>query len=756
MQRRSIARPFPGEESDEDARKVHRGSAAATIGGLAVVLAAVVVVAAAVAVVCLAAVLVPALSSAAGGPEADPMAAAGRRALLGAPSPSSAAAAAPNPLAPIFGKWAPMAAADADGPSPPLGDALRLRNGAPRLLKAMPALEHGEFAAWKQQQAERGTNSSVVVLLWDNSGGTPFYWGEPRRTRPNYGGFDIELPPCPVKCEVMRSRARLAEADAVLFDPCYSGPSQWRDVMRHQPARAEGQQWWWFTYEQREYFPQMKRPELMSVFDYRFNYMLDAEVHTSFMCPWGGHTDWLAPPVPFAKKRGGVAFLASNCHTGGAAERTEYVRQLMKFIPVDSYGACLHNKPLPSGDRGWQGSFGEMMDHKIRLLRDYKFFLAFENNNITDYVTEKLASALLAGSVPVYMGSSNVKRWAPDDHAVIRVDDFNSPRELAEYLNSLMDDEARYEAHLEWKRRGYLLPAFRRIVDDCIFYAECRLCEAVAYLRSRIAAEPTLGCARATGRERALVLNRMDMGTLQRRDGLAVSLSSLDSALSALNTDLSITAWVMPTLLSDGRIVDRAKTQQFDEGFFLDVYRPGSSGAPAGYLRFCGAGMCATSSRALARALWYHVAVTFRPDAANGLKFYINGVLDSEHSTLGKQLVPSQLDVHIGMPAQLTNNWSPHHGEGVFEGMVDDITLWAAELSAEDVRLLQFRRLCGNEPGLVFVLTFNEEPASAGSFTDHSVNRLTARVIGSPLLIPSVSKPLTDLTLLHGNSDRFI
>ena len=37
--------------------------------------------------------------------------------------------------------------------------------------------------------------------------------------------------------------------------------------------------------------------------------------------------------------------------------------------------------------------------------------LAFENNEIEDYVTEKLINAYQAGTVPVYMGSPNSKNY---------------------------------------------------------------------------------------------------------------------------------------------------------------------------------------------------------------------------------------------------------------------------------------------------------------------------------------------------------
>lgn len=43
---------------------------------------------------------------------------------------------------------------------------------------------------------------------------------------------------------------------------------------------------------------------------------------------------------------------------------------------------------------------GKSMMNKITIYQQYKFVLAFENHNITDYVTEKIMNAFQAGSVP--------------------------------------------------------------------------------------------------------------------------------------------------------------------------------------------------------------------------------------------------------------------------------------------------------------------------------------------------------------------
>ncbi|KAK3912500.1 Alpha-(1,3)-fucosyltransferase 10 [Frankliniella fusca] len=40
-----------------------------------------------------------------------------------------------------------------------------------------------------------------------------------------------------------------------------------------------------------------------------------------------------------------VLYVQSDCDT--PLDRDKYVEELMKYIPVDSYGSCLHNKDLP-------------------------------------------------------------------------------------------------------------------------------------------------------------------------------------------------------------------------------------------------------------------------------------------------------------------------------------------------------------------------------------------------------------------------
>lgn len=110
-----------------------------------------------------------------------------------------------------------------------------------------------------------------------------------------------------------------------------------------------------------------------------------------------------------------IIFISSNCMFSGASARSMYVEELMKciikkilllmselewrhqYIPVDSYGMCHHNTDWPQFTMAKNTPTFKDMTVKIDLMKQYKIVLAFENNNVTDYVTEKVFNAFQAG-----------------------------------------------------------------------------------------------------------------------------------------------------------------------------------------------------------------------------------------------------------------------------------------------------------------------------------------------------------------------
>ncbi|XP_056593528.1 alpha-(1,3)-fucosyltransferase 10 [Triplophysa dalaica] len=143
-----------------------------------------------------------------------------------------------------------------------------------------------------------------------------------------------------------------------------------------------------------------------------------------------------------------VAYVQSDCDP--PSDRDVYVQELMRHIQVDSYGACLHNKDLPSHLRDSAAMEHEDLYH---LLSQYKFLLAFENAVCEDYITEKLWRPLKMGVVPVYYGAPNVGMWLPDDRSAVVVNPDQPPEELARYLKRLDTHDEEYSQYLQWKHK---------------------------------------------------------------------------------------------------------------------------------------------------------------------------------------------------------------------------------------------------------------------------------------------------------------
>ncbi len=81
-----------------------------------------------------------------------------------------------------------------------------------------------------------------------------------------------------------------------------------------------------------------------------------------------------------------------------------------------TYGRVWH-KTLPWNNSGWKGTLpGSIMgNEKISTLSNYKFVLCFENSRENGYISEKIFSAFLSGSVPIYFGAPDISSYIPKD-----------------------------------------------------------------------------------------------------------------------------------------------------------------------------------------------------------------------------------------------------------------------------------------------------------------------------------------------------
>ena len=92
--------------------------------------------------------------------------------------------------------------------------------------------------------------------------------------------------------------------------------------------------------------------------------------------------------------------MASHCPTDNFREK--FVEALSQYIRVDSYGKC-GKFPCPNARLGHDYCFDN-------LSANHSFYLAFENSNCPDYITEKFWRTLSKPVIPIVMGGGNYSK----------------------------------------------------------------------------------------------------------------------------------------------------------------------------------------------------------------------------------------------------------------------------------------------------------------------------------------------------------
>ncbi|EKF30823.1 hypothetical protein MOQ_005353 [Trypanosoma cruzi marinkellei] len=139
------------------------------------------------------------------------------------------------------------------------------------------------------------------------------------------------------------------------------------------------------------------------------------------------------------QRHSAVAVFVSRCK----ARRAEFIRRLSEHYPVHSFGACARNRAIPSECARQTGRYPQ----KLCVFKKYKYAMALENSNETDYVTEKVYHALLSGAIPLYWGAPNVEDFLPSGRGSIV--------ELEQHLPGQLGDDARATANAKDAFRGF-------------------------------------------------------------------------------------------------------------------------------------------------------------------------------------------------------------------------------------------------------------------------------------------------------------
>jgi alpha(1,3/1,4) fucosyltransferase len=118
--------------------------------------------------------------------------------------------------------------------------------------------------------------------------------------------------------------------------------------------------------------------------------------------------------------------------------RTDFFQKLSRYKPVESGGRVMNNigGPIPGGFRG-----------KLEFLKPYKFNIAYENEEVDGYTTEKLFEAMKARCVPIYWGNPRINEEF-NPRSFLNRADFDSDEALIERIKQIDQDDSLFAEYL--------------------------------------------------------------------------------------------------------------------------------------------------------------------------------------------------------------------------------------------------------------------------------------------------------------------
>ncbi|KAL3086709.1 hypothetical protein niasHS_008042 [Heterodera schachtii] len=299
-----------------------------------------------------------------------------------------------------------------------------------------------------------------------------------------FGQKSLKLGPgCPFfdQCFFTYQRRALAHADAVVYHvPDIKWTSDERPDFPEQilmPANVKNV---FLTQENpsalRDYHHAEKlRKAAPNFFHWTMTYLHSSD----FVMPYGGF--WISPEetlrLGFSDKimRGAVWFV-SNCRT--ESKRELAVDALSKHMLISIGGKCAKTE---QGKKLCPRN-ATSCDH---VFSAHYFFIAAENDICKDYVTEKYWDRYHLPSVPIVMRKHIYEGIVPNN-SFIAMDQYESPKAMADHLNFLMDNPDEYLKYFEWRAQNWSIAPWNH--RDFLM-AQCALCERL--LRNRNQSSPT-------------------------------------------------------------------------------------------------------------------------------------------------------------------------------------------------------------------------------------------------------------------------
>ena len=232
----------------------------------------------------------------------------------------------------------------------------------------------------------------------------------------------------------------MLEADVIVF--------LWTSVTERPPhvVRPRGKLWVMFTGESPGVYFNYNR-YAMEYLNGSINVVMNYQRSATVRAPYGysrllaGPRDDIPSDIQMARPNVAV-IVYSNCD---AVLRNQRLNQLRAHIQIDEMGKCGSVR-----DEVCDARRPECYEN---LAKRYLFYIAIENSDCEDYVTEKAwANSLRAGMVPI-VWEANVDYAAILPHrSYVSITDYASVEEAARVINEMALHPHLYRRYHEWRK----------------------------------------------------------------------------------------------------------------------------------------------------------------------------------------------------------------------------------------------------------------------------------------------------------------
>lgn len=264
----------------------------------------------------------------------------------------------------------------------------------------------------------------------------------------------------------------LSVSDILIFSGKVPAPEVWLEL----ESRRRPNQVWVFTTEEsphtsRAGIPPPSLSHILFNVSYTYHSQSDISIPYGAFLPFTeGQKSRVKFKSNFHQKKGVIAWISSHCSTSMWG-RSDFIHDLDEYISIDTYGEC-GQLTCPKHE------FSKCQE----VFASYMFIAGLENSCCGEYITEKFWNALTAyDAIPVVVGApkKDYERLAPLN-SFIHADDFNSLKQLADYIKTVSTDKELYDSYFQWKKVGKTVV---NPIKHILAFTDDGVCNVVEFLR---------------------------------------------------------------------------------------------------------------------------------------------------------------------------------------------------------------------------------------------------------------------------------